>query len=129
MASGVKFRAYPNKEQSAVLNRWIGCQLFVYNSKVAEDRYFRTFRNHALALTGLQTPVDQQYSQFKDGELTPWLFEVPPRSCVTGRTASCRHMHGSLKDCLRDPHERSVRADKPSCSQRNSFSSFQQVNN
>ena len=42
MASGVKFRAYPNKEQSAVLNGWIGCQRFVYNSKVEEDRYFRT---------------------------------------------------------------------------------------
>ncbi|MGO9613686.1 MAG: helix-turn-helix domain-containing protein, partial [Dissulfurispiraceae bacterium] len=77
MASGVKFRAYPKKEQSALLTRWIGCQRFVYNSKVEEDRYFRTFRNHALALTGLQTPVDQQYSQFKDDELTPWLFEVP----------------------------------------------------
>src|SRR5271169_3625016 len=78
MASGVKFRAYPDTTQSAVLTCWIGCQRFVYNSKVAEeDRYFRTFRNHALALTGLQTPVDQQYSQFKDGELTPWLFEVP----------------------------------------------------
>src|SRR5208283_2483202 len=77
MASGFKFRAYPNTTQSALLNCWIGCQRFVYNSKVAEDRYFRTFCNHALALTGLQTPVDQQYSQFKDGELTPWLFEVP----------------------------------------------------
>ncbi|MGO9613934.1 MAG: RNA-guided endonuclease InsQ/TnpB family protein [Dissulfurispiraceae bacterium] len=89
MASGVKFRAYPHKEQSAVLNCWIGCQRFVYNSKVAEDRYFRTFRDHALALTGLQTPVDQQYSQFKDDELTPWLFEVP---CQILRNGAYRFM-------------------------------------
>src|SRR5208283_1957031 len=84
MASGVKFRAYPNKEQSAVLNRWIGCQRFVYNSKVEEDSYFRTFCNHALALTGVQTPVDQQYSQLKDEELTRWLFEVPSQILRNG---------------------------------------------
>ena len=84
MASGVKFRAYPNKEQSALLTCWIGCQRFVYNSKVDEDRYFRTFRNHALGLTGVQTPVDQQYSQFKDEDLTPWLFEVPSQILRNG---------------------------------------------
>ncbi|MGO9612475.1 MAG: RNA-guided endonuclease InsQ/TnpB family protein [Dissulfurispiraceae bacterium] len=84
MASGVKFRAYPSSKQSAVLNRWIGCQRFVYNSKVEEERYFRTFRNHALPLTGVQSPVDQQYSQFKDDELTPWLFEVPSQVLRNG---------------------------------------------
>ncbi|MGO9612992.1 MAG: helix-turn-helix domain-containing protein [Dissulfurispiraceae bacterium] len=84
MASGVKFRAYPNKEQSAVLNCWIGCQRFVYNSKVEEDLYFRTFRNNALTLTGVQAPIDQQYSQFKDDELTPWLFEVPSQILRNG---------------------------------------------
>ncbi|MGO9613457.1 MAG: helix-turn-helix domain-containing protein, partial [Dissulfurispiraceae bacterium] len=26
MASGVKFRAYPDSKQSAILNCWIGCQ-------------------------------------------------------------------------------------------------------
>ncbi|MGO9614138.1 MAG: helix-turn-helix domain-containing protein, partial [Dissulfurispiraceae bacterium] len=84
MASGVKFRTYPNKEQSALLTCWIGCQRFVYNSKVEEDRYFRTFRNRALGLTGVQTPVDQQYSQFKDEDLTPWLFEVPSQILRNG---------------------------------------------
>jgi len=84
MASGVKFRAYPDNKQLALLTCWIGCQRFVYNSKVEEDRYFRTFRNHALALTGVQTPVDQQYSQFKDEELTPWLFEVPSQILRNG---------------------------------------------
>jgi len=84
MASGVKFRAYPDNKQSALLTCWIGCQRFVYNSKVEEDRYFRTFRNHALALTGVQSPVDQQYSRFKDEELTRWLFEVPSQILRNG---------------------------------------------
>ncbi len=43
MASGVKFRAYPNSTQSAILNCCIGCQRFIHNCKVAEDSYFRTF--------------------------------------------------------------------------------------
>src|SRR5208337_5486014 len=115
MASGVKFRAYPNKEQSAVLNGWIGCQRFVYNSKVEEDRYFRTFCNHALALTGVQTPVDQQYSQFKDEELTPWrCSRCRGRSCVMGPTASCRHTRGSLKGCPSALPGKGGLADKPS---------------
>ncbi|MGO9611430.1 MAG: RNA-guided endonuclease InsQ/TnpB family protein [Dissulfurispiraceae bacterium] len=84
MASGVKFRAYPNSKQCAILNCWIGCQRFIYNCKVAEDSYFRTFANHALALTGLRTPVEQQYSQIKDCELTPWLFEVPSQILRNG---------------------------------------------
>ncbi|MGO9612916.1 MAG: helix-turn-helix domain-containing protein [Dissulfurispiraceae bacterium] len=84
MASGVKLRAYPNSTQCAILNCWIGCQRFVYNCKVAKDSYFRTFRNPALALTGLQTPVEQQYSQIKDCELTPWLFEVPSQILRNG---------------------------------------------
>jgi putative transposase len=50
--------------------RWIGCQRFIYNAKVAEDRYFRAYarkfasRQHA--------PVDQEYSRFI-GPDTAWL--------------------------------------------------------
>src|SRR5208337_2517598 len=84
MASGIKFRAYPDNNQSALLTCWIGCQRFIYNSKAEEDRYFRTFRNRAVALTGMQIPVDQQYSHFKDDELTPWLFGVPSQILRNG---------------------------------------------
>ena len=66
MSSGVRFRCYPSKEQSPIFSQWIGHQRFIYNSKVEEERYFRTFRNHSLTLTGQFIPADQQYSQFKD---------------------------------------------------------------
>jgi len=72
LSSGVKFRCYPTEEQQKILSQWMGCQRFIYNAKVSEDRYFRTFRNHSLSLTGIQTPVDQQYAQFKSTELTPF---------------------------------------------------------
>ena len=79
MSSGVRFRCYPSKDQSSILFQWIGHQRFIYNSKVEEERYFRTFRNHSLALTGQHAPADQQYSQFKDKELNP----VSVRGAVT----------------------------------------------
>ncbi len=39
--SGIKFRCYPTTEQSDILAQWMGCQRFIYNAKVAEERYFR----------------------------------------------------------------------------------------
>ena len=84
MLSGVKFRCYPGRILSTPLSQWIGCQHFVYNAKVGEDQYFRTFRNHSLALTGLHTPTDQQYSQFKDKELKPFLYDVPSQILRNG---------------------------------------------
>jgi putative transposase len=55
----------------------MGCQRFIYNAKVSESAYFRTFQRKALSLAGEYPPSDQQYSQFKDKELTPFLYEVP----------------------------------------------------
>ena len=41
--NGHHFRCYPNHTQESILLRWVGCRRFIYNSKVKEDRYFRTF--------------------------------------------------------------------------------------
>ena len=76
MQIGNRFRCYPTPAQAQTLLRWIGCQRYVYNAKVGEDRYFRRFALKSLTHTGEFAPIDQQYSQFKT-ELTPWLSEVP----------------------------------------------------
>lgn len=76
MVKGNKFRIYPTKPQAQALLHWIGCQRFIYNAKVSEDRYFRTFARKSLAHAGEFAPIDQQYAQFKT-EATPWLDEVP----------------------------------------------------
>ena len=94
MLSGVKFRCYPGSILSTPLSQWIGCQRFVYNAKVAEDKYFRTFRNHSLALTGVHIPTDQQYSQFKDKDLTPFLYDVPSQIL---RNGAYRYMQGHAR--------------------------------
>lgn len=84
MQIGNQYRLYPTKDQAEILLGWIGCQRFIYNSKVSEDRYFRKFQKSALSLTGQYAPIDQQYSQFKDDELTPWLDQVPSQILRNG---------------------------------------------
>lgn len=76
MQIGNRFRCYPSPEQEQILLRWIGCQRYIYNSKVREDQYFRRFARKSLQHAGQFAPIDQQYAQFKT-ELTPWLSEVP----------------------------------------------------
>ncbi|MDB5782939.1 helix-turn-helix domain-containing protein [Caballeronia mineralivorans] len=67
LQSGVRFRALPTQEQTHVLGQWIGCQRFIYNGKIDEDRLFAAQRRMALRDGALEcpTPLDQQYAQFK----------------------------------------------------------------
>jgi len=82
--SGVRFALRPTREQAQALAQWAGCQRFVYNAKVGEDEYFWGLKRKALDFTGIQTPIDAMYSQFKDKELTPWLFDVPSQVLRNG---------------------------------------------
>ncbi len=83
MQSGFRFRCYPTDAQAATLLRWIGCQRFIYNAKVGEDRYFRTFARKSLQHAGQFAPQDQQYSHFITAE-TSWLREVPSQVLRNG---------------------------------------------
>jgi putative transposase len=83
MQSGFRFRLYPTPEQASSLLRWIGCQRFIYNAKVGEDRYFRAFARKSLQHAGQFAPQDQQYSHFIT-ESTPWLREVPSQVLRNG---------------------------------------------
>jgi putative transposase len=82
---GIKFRAYPKRgAQQTALNRMIGHQRFIYNSKVDEERYFYAFGKKSLSLVNQKPFADQQYAQFKDKELTPFLYEVPSQVLRNG---------------------------------------------
>lgn len=76
MQIGNRFRLYPTPAQAQTLLRRVGCQRFIYNAKVGEDRYFRTFARKSLPLAGQHGPIDQAYAQFVT-DATPWLREVP----------------------------------------------------
>jgi putative transposase len=83
MQTGNRFRAYPTPAQEQILLQWIGHQRFIYNAKVSEDRYYRTFEKTAVALSGTPVPVDQEYARFLGPE-TPWLREVPSQILRNG---------------------------------------------
>jgi putative transposase len=83
MQIGNRFRFYPTPAQAQTLLAWIGCQRFIYNAKVGEDRYFRAFARKSLAHVGEFAPIDQQYSHFKT-EQTPWLSDVPSQILRNG---------------------------------------------
>lgn len=74
---------HPDEQQAVILSKWIGCQRFIYNAKVGEDRYFRTFARKSLSLAGVRPPVDQKYSHFATEE-TAFLREVPSQILRNG---------------------------------------------
>jgi putative transposase len=59
-----------------ILSQWMGCARFVWNSKCEEHRYFTTYARKYYPV-GTYAPVDQQYSQFKSADLSPWLSDCP----------------------------------------------------
>lgn len=72
----------PTKSQAQALARWIGCQRFIYNAKVQDDRYFRRFARKSLQMAGQFAPVDQTYSQYKSE--AHFLSEVPSQVLRNG---------------------------------------------
>ena len=76
MITGIKFQAKPTLEQATVLKQWQGCQRYIWNAKCDEDQYLRSFARKYLPVGQFPTP-DQSYSQYKNKELTPWLFDCP----------------------------------------------------
>lgn len=90
MSTGFRFRAYPVAPVASVLVRWIGCQRFIKNAKVREDRYYRAFARRFVAFAGQHAPVDQAYSHLiGDGAgcadaNTTWLRQVPSQVLRNG---------------------------------------------
>jgi hypothetical protein len=65
MQTGNRFRCYPTLEQEQVLLRWIGCQRFIYNTKVPENRYYRAFARRLAGNAG----QPQSNEALRDGGL------------------------------------------------------------
>ena len=76
MFTGIKLRANPTSDQKRVLSQWMGCARSIWNAKVDEERYYRTFARKYYPI-GTYAPIDQKASQFKSKELTPWLYKCP----------------------------------------------------
>ena len=104
LQSGVRFLALPETWQMAILMHWIGCQRHIYNQKVEEDLMFAAMRRLVLRCEPdavVKTPIDRLYSQFKDHEHTPWLWDVPSQVLREGtyrwHMAKQRQLQGLAK--------------------------------
>lgn len=76
MFTGIVLPAYPKGFQKIRINQWIGCARFLWNAKCEEEQYLTQFAKRYLPI-GTYAPVDQTFSQYKNEELSPWLFNCP----------------------------------------------------
>jgi putative transposase len=76
MLTGIKFRAYPTAEQKQTLSQWMGAARLIWNAKCEQWRYESTYARKYLPI-GTYAAIDASYAQFKERELTPFLFMVP----------------------------------------------------
>jgi putative transposase len=76
MLMGCKFQAYPTSQQKEILSQWMGGGKIIWNAKCEQYRYERTFALKFLPI-GTYPTIDQTYAQFKNYELTPYLFDIP----------------------------------------------------
>ncbi len=76
MLLGIRFRANPTERQQNILSQWMGCARLIWNAKCDEERYYATFARKYYKI-GTYAPIDQTTAQFKNKELTPWLYSCP----------------------------------------------------
>ena len=85
----------------------MGCQRFIYNAKVPEDRRFRAFARKSLQHTGQFSPRDQQYAQFI-GEGPDGCGKCHRRYFATAPCAGSRRMAAPLHQFQREAAHRAA---------------------
>ena len=76
MLTGIRLQAHPTSRQKQILSQWMGCARYVWNARCGEDRYYSTYARKYCPI-GTYAPVDTKTAQFKDKELSPWLYDCP----------------------------------------------------
>lgn len=111
MLTGIKLRANPTAVQREKLSRWMGCARVIWNAKVDEERYYRTFARKYCSV-GTYAPVDKRAAHFKDAELTPWLSECPSQIIRNVATNWCNTFQKFMKGICGRPkrHPKTDRA-------------------
>ncbi|MCR9641636.1 transposase [Vibrio alginolyticus] len=106
LLTGIKLRANPTSNQKLVLSQWMGCARSIWNAKVDEERYYRTFARKYYPI-GTYAPLDQKTSQFKSKELSPWLYQCPSQilrnSAVNWYQTYQKFMKGACERPKRKP--------------------------
>ena len=69
-------RISPTGEQKKILSQWMGADRVIWNAKCAQWKYESTYARKYLPIQ-TYAEVNASYAQFKNKELTPYLFDVP----------------------------------------------------
>ena len=96
MLIGIKLRAHPKPHQKLILSQWMGCARFIWNAKVDEEAYHRTFARKYYPL-GTYAPIDKKAAHFKSKELTPWLSQCPSQIIRNSATNWCNTYQKFMK--------------------------------
>ena len=84
----------------------MGCQKYIWNAKCDEDQYLRAFARKYLPIQ-TYAEVNQAYSQYKNKELSPWLFDCPSQILRNGATNWYQTYQKFMKGiCGRPKHKR-----------------------
>ncbi len=76
MLFGIRLKANPTPNQKLILSQWMGCARFIWNAKCDEERYYSTFARKYYPI-GTYAPIDQTTAQFKNRELSSFLYQCP----------------------------------------------------
>ena len=76
MHIGISLQANPIKKQKLTLSQWMGCSNFIWNAKCDEEKYLSQFAKKYYPI-GTYPQANQTFSQYKDKELSPWLYDCP----------------------------------------------------
>lgn len=96
MLIGIKLLANPKPHQKLILSQWMGCARFIWNAKVDEEAYHRTFARKYYPL-GTYAPIDKKAAHFKSKELTPWLSKCPSQIIRNSATNWCNTYQKFMK--------------------------------
>lgn len=76
MHIGVSLLSHPTQMMKLTFSQWMGCAKFIWNAKCDEEKYQARFAKKYLPI-GTYPEIDQTFSQYKNTELSPWLYECP----------------------------------------------------
>jgi len=110
MLTGIRLKANVTNHQKLILSQWMGYARFIWNAKCDENRYYSIYARKYCAL-GTHAPVDQQYSQFKDDDLSPWLSECPSQILRNSASNWYETYHKFMKGACGKPRRKKKTGD------------------
>lgn len=125
MLMGINIPIKPTDFLKKTFSEWMGCDRFIWNAKCEEDRYLVSFAKKFLALN-TYPKIDQKYSQYKDKELSPWLFKCPSQILRNSVVNWFKTYQNFLKGLCNKP-KRKKKSNKSSIHLTNELFDFERV--